>query len=141
MQSPKHSPPAKTESSDKLLLENKDLRRRLDEALKANEELVRQALEMFEHTPERYGMIFMDIHMPEMDGYESTRAIRALNHPRAKTIPIVAMTANVFREDVEKCLEAGMNDHIGKSVDFGVMVGNCGNISPKTPKEARNDAQ
>jgi DNA-binding response OmpR family regulator len=53
-----------------------------------------------------------------MDGYEATRNIRALDIPKAKTIPILAMTANVFREDVEKCLEAGMNDHVGKPLDF-----------------------
>jgi CheY-like chemotaxis protein len=53
-----------------------------------------------------------------MDGYEATRRIRALNISAAKNIPIVAMTANVFREDVEKCLEAGMNDHVGKPLDF-----------------------
>jgi len=56
--------------------------------------------------------------MPEMDGYDATRRIRALNIPSAKTIPIVAMTANVFKEDVKKCLEAGMNSHVGKPIDF-----------------------
>jgi len=56
--------------------------------------------------------------MPEMDGYEATRQIRALDAPRAGSIPIIAMTANVFREDVEKCLEAGMNGHVGKPLDF-----------------------
>jgi CheY-like chemotaxis protein len=51
-----------------------------------------------------------------------TRRIRALNLSKAKTIPIVAMTANVFREDVEKCLEAGMNGHIGKPLDFNNVI-------------------
>jgi CheY-like chemotaxis protein len=73
-----------------------------------------EALAMFADSPEKYDMIFMDVHMPEMDGYEATRRIRALNAPEAKTVPIIAMTANVFREDVEKCLASGMNDHIGK---------------------------
>ncbi|MDR3201418.1 MAG: response regulator, partial [Spirochaetales bacterium] len=77
-----------------------------------------QVLSLFTSSPESYDMIFMDVHMPEMDGYEATRSIRALDVPRAKTLPIVAMTANVFREDVEKCLAAGMNDHIGKPIDF-----------------------
>ena len=77
-----------------------------------------QALRMFKDAPDKYGMVFMDIEMPEMDGYEATKRIRALDIPRAKDIPIVAMTANVFREDIEKCLEAGMNDHIGKPVSF-----------------------
>jgi CheY-like chemotaxis protein len=56
--------------------------------------------------------------MPEIDGYEATRQIRTLNLPRAWQILIIAMTANVFREDVEKCLEAGMNDHTVKPLDF-----------------------
>ena len=59
--------------------------------------------------------------MPEMDGYEATRIIRPLDVPQAKNIPIIAMTANVFREDVEKCLAAGMNDHVGKPLDFGEL--------------------
>jgi CheY-like chemotaxis protein len=74
------------------------------------------ALEMFESDPERYQMIFMDVQMPEMDGLEATRRIRALDTKWAKNIPIIAMTANVFREDVEKCLKAGMNDHVGKPI-------------------------
>ena len=77
---------------------------------------------MFREAPEKYEMIFMDVQMPEMDGYEATRRIRALDIPAAKKIPIVAMTANVFREDIEKCLEAGMNDHVGKPLDFGTVM-------------------
>jgi CheY-like chemotaxis protein len=68
-------------------------------------------------------MILMDIQMPEMDGYEATRRIRASNNPKAKNIPIVAMTANVFREDIERCLDAGMNSHIGKPVNFDEVIG------------------
>jgi CheY-like chemotaxis protein len=60
----------------------------------------------------------MDMQMPEMDGYEATHCIRALDVPKAKTVPIIAMTANVFREDIEKCLKAGMNSHIGKPLDL-----------------------
>ncbi|MDR2662433.1 MAG: response regulator [Treponema sp.] len=77
-----------------------------------------EALDRFRKNPGKYCMIFMDIHMPEMDGYEATRQIRALDIPRAKTIPIVAMTANVFRQDIEACLASGMNDHIGKPLNF-----------------------
>ena len=81
-----------------------------------------QAVKMFKAAHDRYGMIFMDVQMPEMDGYEATRTIRALDVPEAETIPIIAMTANVFREDVEKCLEVGMNGHIGKPLDFNEVL-------------------
>ncbi|MDL2235162.1 response regulator [Christensenellaceae bacterium OttesenSCG-928-L17] len=80
-----------------------------------------EALAKFQRAPAAYDLILMDVQMPEMDGYEATRNIRALDIPNAKEIPIIAMTANVFREDVEKCLESGMNDHLGKPIDFGEM--------------------
>jgi len=82
-----------------------------------------EAVRMFSEAPEKYDMIFMDVQMPQMDGYEATRRIRALNHPKAKTVPIVAMTANVFKEDIEKCLESGMNGHVGKPLDLDVVFG------------------
>ena len=72
-----------------------------------------EALEMFEVDSEKYDLIFMDVHMPVMDGYEATRAIRAGAHVSARQIPIIAMTANAFKEDVDCCIECGMNDHIG----------------------------
>ncbi len=81
-----------------------------------------QAVRMFGEAPRKYEMIFMDIQMPEMDGYEATRKIRSLDAQEAKTIPIVAMTANVFREDIERCLDAGMNSHVGKPVDFDEVL-------------------
>ena len=77
-----------------------------------------QAVEMFKQAPEKYDMIFMDVQMPEMDGYEATRSIRALDVPQAKKIPIIAMTANVFVEDIKRCQEAGMDGHIGKPIDI-----------------------
>jgi len=80
------------------------------------------AVRMFEKSPQRYDLILMDVQMPEMDGYQTTRAIRVINAPNAAKIPIIAMTANVFREDVEKCLEAGMNDHIGKPINQDEML-------------------
>jgi signal transduction histidine kinase/DNA-binding response OmpR family regulator len=81
-----------------------------------------QALNMFEKAPDKYDIIFMDIQMPGMDGYEATRRIRALDIPQAQNIKIVAMTANVFREDIEMCYNVGMNDHIGKPLDFDAVL-------------------
>jgi signal transduction histidine kinase/DNA-binding response OmpR family regulator len=104
----------------------------------------REAVRMFTETPEKYDMIFMDVQMPEMDGYEATRRIRAVeeklkeekivntsfpegetqsnNKNSRKQIPVIAMTANVFKEDIEKCLEAGMDGHIGKPLDFNEVL-------------------
>ena len=76
-----------------------------------------EAVTMYQNAPDKYELIFMDIHMPEVDGYEASRRIRSLDVPGAATIPIIAMTANVFREDIERCLNAGMNDHLGKPID------------------------
>jgi CheY-like chemotaxis protein len=81
-----------------------------------------EALAMFVADPARYDMIFMDVQMPEMDGYTATERIRASDPPQAKRVPIIAMTANVFREDVEKCLAAGMNGHVGKPLDFDEVL-------------------
>jgi signal transduction histidine kinase/DNA-binding response OmpR family regulator len=78
----------------------------------------REALVKMEANPDKYDLIFMDVQMPEMDGFEATRRIRALSSPHCKEIPIIAMTANVFKDDIEKCIEAGMNDHIGKPLDM-----------------------
>ena len=80
------------------------------------------AVRMFSESPEKYQMIFMDVQMPKMDGYEATRRIRALDIPHSKKIPIVAMTANVFKEDIEQCLLSGMNGHIGKPVNFDEVL-------------------
>jgi PAS domain S-box-containing protein len=81
-----------------------------------------EALRLFSANPDRYDVIFMDVQMPEMDGYEATRRIRALDAQEALRVPIIAMTANVFREDVEKCIAAGMNDHVGKPLDFDEVL-------------------
>ena len=76
-----------------------------------------QAVRMFQDKPEGYfDAILMDIMMPVMDGLTATKTIRSLKHPDAETIPIIAMTANAFREDKEKCLEAGMNAHLAKPI-------------------------
>jgi len=78
----------------------------------------REAVRMFCAAPDKYEMVFMDIQMPEMDGYEATRQIRAFDAPNAKSVPIIAMTANVFKEDVDHCFAAGMNGHVGKPLDI-----------------------
>ena len=82
----------------------------------------KEAVRLFAESPDRFDMVFMDVQMPEMDGYEATRGIRGLGVPRAKTVPIIAMTANVFREDIEKCLASGMDGHIGKPIDFDDLL-------------------
>ncbi len=71
--------------------------------------------------PEHYDMILMDVQMPVMNGYEATRKIRACGHPRAGSIPIVAMTANAFAEDVRNALDAGMNGHLTKPIDMDAV--------------------
>jgi signal transduction histidine kinase len=80
------------------------------------------ALAMFRDAPDAFDAIFMDVQMPEMDGYETAERIRALDIPQAKEIPIIAMTANVFKEDIEKALASGMNDHIGKPLDLETVL-------------------
>ena len=83
----------------------------------------RQALEMFENRPSgTYDAILMDVMMPHMDGLSATRAIRALERADAKTIPIIAMTANAFDEDAQKCFEAGMNAHLSKPLRIEKLV-------------------
>jgi signal transduction histidine kinase/CheY-like chemotaxis protein len=77
----------------------------------------RIALDLFVADPSQFDMILMDLQMPEMDGYSATYEIRHLDDEHARTIPIVAMTANVFTEDIAQCLAAGMNDHLGKPLD------------------------
>ena len=91
----------------------------------------KEAVRMFKEQPYRYDIIFMDVQMPEMDGYEATRRIRALNIPQASTIRIIAMTANVFREDIEKCLAAGMDNHLGKPLDFEDVINKLRQYLPK----------
>ena len=95
-----------------------------------------EAVLMFEKFPTQYDAIFMDIQMPVMDGYDAAQNIRALeaeynknisenegnNKNLPQHIPIIAMTANVFKEDIEKCMEVGMDGHIGKPLDFEEVI-------------------
>lgn len=79
-------------------------------------------LEKFEKSPEGYyDLILMDIRMPSMTGYEATEAIRKLQRLDAATIPIIAMSADAFSDDIQRCLKCGMNGHIAKPIDLGVV--------------------
>jgi PAS domain S-box-containing protein len=82
----------------------------------------RDALTMIEASPGKYNMVLMDMQMPLMDGLEATRRIRGLPAAWCKEMPIIAMTANVFKDDIEKCIDAGMNGHIGKPIDLADMM-------------------
>lgn len=77
----------------------------------------------YKENPEKYDLILMDIQMPNMDGFEATKRIRDSKTPNAKNIPIIAMTANVFMDQIAEALDAGMNGHIGKPIDSYEMKG------------------
>ena len=80
------------------------------------------AVELFCNTPPgHFDAVLMDVQMPVMNGYEATKKIRALAREDAKTIPVIAMTANAFAEDVKDARDAGMNDHIAKPIDMDVI--------------------
>ena len=111
-----------------LIAEDVEINRRILQAILASTGVITEfavngaeAVRMFEEEPD-YDLIFMDIHMPEMDGYQATRSIRGKGTEKAAGIPIIAMTANVFREDVENCLAAGMNGHLGKPINLSDMI-------------------
>ena len=102
----------------------------------------RQVLEMFEvSVPGRYDMILMDVQMPVMNGYEATRAIRASSHPDAERIPIVAMTANTFAEDVKRALESGMDGHLPKPIDMDAVRELIGRLKTKKGPEDEGGKQ
>ena len=135
--SPAGAKPCKPDDDDAALLRGKSIL--LAEDIEINAEIVSEllrpygvsitwakngseALAMYEEAGGRFDAVFMDVQMPEMDGHEAAARLRRTGLPGAKTVPIIAMTANVFREDVEKCLLAGMNDHIGKPIDMAEVV-------------------
>ena len=80
------------------------------------------AVEIFKDNPGLYDMIFMDLQMPIMDGFTATEQIRALDIASARSVPILAMTANVFVEDIRHCMDCGMNDHIAKPIDYIKLI-------------------
>jgi len=115
----------KFEDKKMLLAEDIDINREILVALLEDTGIIidcaengREALEKITADPNKYDIIFMDMQMPIMDGLEATRRIRALPVTREVKLPIVAMTANVFKDDIDACLEAGMDDHIGKPLDI-----------------------
>ena len=82
-----------------------------------------QAVQIFRDAkPNVFDAILMDIQMPEMNGYDAARAVRSMDRADAEEIPIVAMTANAFAEDVERSREAGMNAHVAKPIDLEVLM-------------------
>ena len=92
----------------------------------------REAVEMFAAAPAgSYDLVFMDVMMPEMDGLEAARAIRALDHPEATTMPIYAMTANAFADDVKSCLDAGMNGHLAKPLEDARVLETLRSVAAK----------
>jgi CheY-like chemotaxis protein len=120
-----------------LLVEDNELNMEIAQEILEDEEVVvttaedgQRALEVFvESPPNSFDMILMDIMMPRMNGYEATRAIRASDHPDSATVPIIAMSANAYAEDVEEALKSGMNAHVAKPIDvhrlFEVMYQYC----------------
>ena len=112
------------EGKQALLVEDIEINREIFVALLAGSGLDidcvengKLALEKIASDPKKYDIVFMDIQMPEMSGYEATKHIRSVL--RLETLPIIALTANVFKDDIDECIAAGMNDHIGKPFDIG----------------------
>ncbi|MDR2553462.1 MAG: response regulator [Treponema sp.] len=138
-QTPGAEPPPDFTGKTLLLAEDIDINREIVLALLEPMGLVidcaengKEALEKYRAAPEKYDLVFMDIQMPEMDGYEAARGIRKFETEQAEKglpvsrsgsgVPIIAMTANVFKEDVEKSLASGMNSHLGKPLDMDAVL-------------------
>lgn len=114
-----------------LLAEDNDLNAEIAVALLEEQGMIvtrtvdgKSALAQFCNTaPGTFELILMDIMMPEMNGYETTKAIRNMpDRPDGKKIPIIAMTANAFAEDIQAALDAGMDGHVAKPVDMGLLL-------------------
>lgn len=113
-----------------LLVEDNELNAEIARTLLEDEGIVveavtngKEAVDTFVQNPEStFDVILMDVMMPVMDGIKATEKIRSLNRPDAKKIPIIAMTANAFKEDAHKCLDAGMNAHLSKPLQMDKVV-------------------
>ena len=113
-----------------MLVEDNELNMEIAEFMLQNEGAVvtktwngQEAVEIFEKSrPDEFDVILMDIMMPVMNGYEATKMIRSLDREDAKKIPIIAMTANAFTEDRIRAKEAGMDEHVAKPVDVGLLI-------------------
>jgi CheY-like chemotaxis protein len=123
--------PATLEGKHILLCEDHPLNQEIAQALLSAKGMIadiaedgQRGVEMFVRSSfGYYNAVLMDIRMPVMDGYEAARTIRAMNRPDAKTVPILAMTADAFTDDVKKCYDAGMNGHVSKPIDPQVLYG------------------
>ena len=112
-----------------LLVEDIEINREIVSALLEDTEIRiieaingEDAVEKYEQFYPEIDIIFMDLQMPKMNGYEAASKIRSLDINQAKNVPIIAMTANVFKDDIDKCLEVGMNGHLGKPIDSSAML-------------------
>lgn len=90
-----------------------------------------------ESAPGYYDLILMDIQMPVMNGYTATKTIRALENQRLAGIPIAAMTANAFAEDIRAAADAGMQGHIAKPIDIGIMTRTLASVLSESQREVR----
>ena len=112
-----------------LLVEDNELNAEIAETLLSDRGITvtlagdgKQAVQTFEESaPDTFDAILMDLMMPVMDGYSAAKAIRELDRPDAASIPIIAMTANAFDEDVKRCRDAGMNAHLSKPIDMNKL--------------------
>jgi CheY-like chemotaxis protein len=112
------------------LVEDNELNMEIATEILGDEEMVitqavngKEALDIFtDSAVGTYDVILMDVMMPVMNGLEATMAIRASSHPQARTIPIIAMTANAYKEDEEKVIAAGMNAHVAKPVNVDLLM-------------------
>ena len=145
---PVQAPPASLQGRHFLIAEDNELNAEiLTEMLDmegASSELAvngREAIELFQRSqPGHFDMILMDVQMPVMNGYEATRTIRASDHPEAASIPIVAMTANTFAEDVKAAFDAGMDGHLAKPINMDAVRALLGKLFEERRSQGGQDA-